>query len=81
MTTSRTKVFRNILRDGKATLMPGAYDALSARLIERAGFSGVYIGSYATGASGFGVPDVGLLTMSELADYARKLGPAVLRKK
>jgi len=56
-----------------ATLVPGAYDALSATLIERAGFRAAYIGSFAAAASGFGLPDVGLLTLTELTDAARRL--------
>jgi 2-methylisocitrate lyase-like PEP mutase family enzyme len=56
---------------------PGAYDAVSARLIERAGFDAVYIGSYATAASRLGVPDAGLVSMREMVDHAAAIVGAV----
>ena len=57
--------------------VPGAADALSAKLIERHGFEAVYIGSYATAASRYGLPDTGLLTLDELVGQARTLVNAV----
>jgi methylisocitrate lyase len=50
---------------------------MSAMLVERAGFQAVYIGSYATAAAGFGMPDVGLVTMEEMAAYAKAITDAV----
>ena len=47
---------REIVASGRTTAVPGATDALSARLIEAHGFEAVYIGSYATAASRF-APD------------------------
>jgi 2-methylisocitrate lyase-like PEP mutase family enzyme len=52
-------------------LAPGAYDTLSARLVEAAGFSAVYMTGFGTAASVLGRPDVGLLTMSEMVEHAR----------
>jgi 2-methylisocitrate lyase-like PEP mutase family enzyme len=49
---------------------PGAYDALSARLIAQAGFPAVYMTGFGTAASVLGQPDVGLLTMSEMVSRA-----------
>ncbi|MGD9886249.1 MAG: isocitrate lyase/phosphoenolpyruvate mutase family protein, partial [Reyranella sp.] len=46
---------------------PGAYDCISARAIERAGFAAVYMTGGGT-ASYLGYPDYGLVTMSEMAD-------------
>ncbi len=57
--------------------MPGATDALSAKLVERHGFEAVYIGSYATAASRYGLPDTGLLTLDDLVAQARTLVNAV----
>jgi carboxyvinyl-carboxyphosphonate phosphorylmutase len=63
---------------GPAPLMaPGAYDALSARLIEQAGFDVVYMTGFGTTASLIGRPDVGLLTGSEMVDNARRICAAV----
>jgi len=58
-------------------LAPGAYDALSARLIEEAGFPVVYMTGFGTSASLLGRPDVGLLTMTEMVDNARRIVQAV----
>jgi 2-methylisocitrate lyase-like PEP mutase family enzyme len=58
-------------------IAPGAADALSARLIEAHGYECVYIGSYATAASRFAVPDTGLLSLEELAAQAKTIAAAV----
>src|SRR5919202_1473455 len=58
-------------------LAPGAYDALSARLVEQAGFEAVYITGFGTAASLLGRPDIGLLTFSEMVDNARRIAQAV----
>jgi 2-methylisocitrate lyase-like PEP mutase family enzyme len=58
-------------------LAPGAYDALTARLIEATGFEAVYMTGYGTAASRIGRPDVGLLTMSEMVENARHIVEAV----
>lgn len=56
---------------------PGAYDALSARLVEQAGFDAVYMTGFGTSASLLGRPDIGLATGSEMADNARRIAAAV----
>ena len=71
------KTLRALLAAGKTLVVPGACDAMSAMLVERAGFPAVYIGSYATAAAGFGLPDVGLVTMDEMAAYAKRIADAV----
>jgi carboxyvinyl-carboxyphosphonate phosphorylmutase len=58
-------------------LAPGAYDALTARLIEQAGFPAVYMTGFGTSASLLGRPDLGLLTMSQMVDNARRIAQAV----
>jgi carboxyvinyl-carboxyphosphonate phosphorylmutase len=66
-----------LLRAGETILAPGAYDALTARLIEQAGFPAVYMTGFGTSASLLGRPDVGLLTMSQMVDNARRMAQAV----
>jgi len=66
-----------LLRGGEPILAPGAYDALSARMIEQAGFPAVYMTGFGTSASLLGRPDVGLLTMSQMVDNARRIAQAV----
>lgn len=58
--------FRTALRSGKLLRMPGAFNPLSARLIEEKGFEGVYV-SGAVIAADLGLPDIGLTTLSEVA--------------
>lgn len=66
-----------LIRGREPILAPGAYDALSARLIEQAGFPAVYMTGFGTSASLLGRPDVGLLTMSQMVDNARRIVQAV----
>ena len=68
---------RGLFAEGKPIVAPGATDALSAKLIEAHGFDCVYIGSYATAASRFGIPDTGLLSLEALVEQARTIVQAV----
>src|SRR3954451_24686334 len=68
---------RELLAGPGPVVAPGAYDALSARLVEQAGFDAVYMTGFGTTASLIGRPDVGLLTGSEMVDNARRIAAAV----
>ena len=68
---------RELLAGPEPVLAPGAYDALSARLVERAGFPAVYMTGFGASASLLGRPDVGLLSFDEMAGHARRLAQAV----
>ena len=72
----RTRL-RGLLAAPGPVVAPGAYDALSARLIEQAGFDVVYMTGFGTTASLIGRPDVGLLTGTEMIDNARRIVAAV----
>src|SRR6266704_2877115 len=72
-----TTRLRELLADPGLIVAPGAYDALSARLIAQAGFSIVYMTGFGTAASVLGQPDVGLLTMSEMVSCAAALAAVV----
>ena len=52
---------------------PGCYDALSANLIERAGFSAAYLSGASIAYTRFGRPDIGLVGMSEVADVVSQI--------
>jgi len=67
---------RDLLAGDELVVAPGAYDALTARLVEQAGFPAVYMTGAGT-AAGLGYPDYGLLTMSEMADNVGRLAAAV----
>ena len=71
------KNLHRLLAHGGTLIAPGATDALSARLIEAHGYECVYIGSYATAASRFAIPDTGRLSLDELAAQARTIARAV----
>jgi carboxyvinyl-carboxyphosphonate phosphorylmutase len=69
---------RELLASAPGPLVaPGAYDALSARLVEQAGFDVVYMTGFGTTASLIGRPDVGLLSATEMVDNARRIVAAV----
>jgi len=72
-----TAKLRGLLSAGRTLAVPGASDALSARLIEAHGYECVYIGSYATAASRFGITDTGLLSQEALVEQARSIAQAV----
>jgi len=72
-----TTRLRELLAGPDLVVAPGAYDALSARLIAQAGFPAVYMTGFGTAASVLGQPDVGLLTMSEMVSRAAALAAVV----
>lgn len=73
----RRRRLRELLAAGDPVLAPGAYDALSARLVEAAGFPAVYMTGFGTTAALLGRPDVGLLGGAEMIDNARRIAAAV----
>ncbi len=62
---------------GKTLQIPGAFSALVGRLVERAGFKAVYLSGGAFSAGTLGVPDVGLFTLTELAEQTARLARRV----
>ncbi|HZB82156.1 MAG TPA: isocitrate lyase/PEP mutase family protein [Rubrobacteraceae bacterium] len=68
---------QEMLAGPEPVLAPGAYDGLTARLIEKAGFEAVYMTGFGTAASVLGRPDIGLLSFSEMVDNARRIAQAV----
>jgi 2,3-dimethylmalate lyase len=68
---------RELLAGPGPVVAPGSYDALSARLVEQAGFDVVYMSGFGTSASLIGRPDVGLLSGAEMIDNARRIAGAV----
>jgi 2-methylisocitrate lyase-like PEP mutase family enzyme len=59
---------RRLLAGGELIVAPGIYDGLSAHLVRRMGFLAGYLTGAGVAASGFGLPDIGLVGMSEMAD-------------
>jgi 2-methylisocitrate lyase-like PEP mutase family enzyme len=68
---------RALVNRKNGLVVPGAYDGISARLVERTGFPAVYMSGYGTSASRLGLPDLGYAGLAEMADHARNLATAV----
>jgi len=66
-----------LLAQPKLHVMPCCYDALSAKLIEQAGFELTFMSGFAASASRIGQPDLGLMSYAEVLDQARNITEAV----
>lgn len=71
------KLLRKILAKERAVLVPGVYDAFSAKIFKQAGFHILYMTGSGLTASVTGMPDVGILTMTEMVNQARNIVNAV----
>ncbi len=68
---------RELIREGRLVVAPGAHEGLTAKLIERAGFPAVYMTGSGVANTLLGVPDVGLITLTEMTWVARCIATAV----
>src|SRR4051812_38474845 len=75
-TGSTSGRLRELIRDG-CVAMPGVFNAATARMVERAGFDAVYISGAGLCNATAGVPDVGLLTLTEVTQLAGYIARAV----
>jgi methylisocitrate lyase len=73
----KTTRLKQLIHSAEIVQIPGVPDALCARIAEREGFQAVFVGGYASTATLLGKPDVGLLTMTEMAEWARRVTGAV----
>lgn len=64
---------RAVLNQPGIVMMPGVFDGISARVAEQAGFQALYLTGAGASASGIGEPDIGLATMNDFADNARRI--------
>lgn len=71
-----TTVLRRLLARPKLLLAPGVADAMNARIVVKEGFEALYMTGGGTAATRLGLPDVGLLTMSEMVDNAQRIADA-----
>ena len=67
---------RALLAEGELIVAPGVFDGISAHLVRRMGFRAAYLTGAGTAASGFGLPDIGLVTGSEMAERAAMMAEA-----
>src|SRR3989441_11586454 len=72
----KTTLLRGAMKQG-CVMMPGAFNAATARLVERAGFPAVYVSGAGLANATAGVPDIGLLTLTEVAQLAGYIADAV----
>jgi 2-methylisocitrate lyase-like PEP mutase family enzyme len=77
MTDEPGRDVRDILTPGAAVLLPGAANALTARVIEDAGFSALYVTGAGIANTYLGMPDIGLTTATEVADHVWRIRDAV----
>ena len=68
---------RQLLAGGQILVVPVCYDALTARLVERAGFEATFMGGFGVSASRLGLPDTGLISYAEMVDQGRNICGAV----
>ena len=73
----QTTRLRELLKSGKTLVVPGCYNAMSAKILEKVGFPAVYMTGYGTSLSLLGMPDAGLATMTEMHANARYIANAV----
>ena len=70
---SNTPTWRQLLSVTEPLVLPGAYDALSARLIEQAGFHAYVIGGFPLIGARYGLPDIGLVGLGEMSAGVRDI--------
>ena len=65
-----------ILASPDISIVPGVYDALSARVAKRAGARAIYLTGFGVAGAAFGVPDIGLVSATEMSDRVAAIAPA-----
>jgi len=74
---NRRQRLRQLVNRKQGLIVPGAYDGVSAKLVERAGFPVAYMTGYGVSASRLGLPDMGFAGLGDMADQARNMAGAV----
>jgi 2-methylisocitrate lyase-like PEP mutase family enzyme len=73
----KTALLRKLIEDEEILMIPVAHDALCARIAEQSGFKAIFTAGYANSAALLGMPDVSLLTLTEMLDAASRIADAV----
>ncbi|MDD2954724.1 MAG: isocitrate lyase/PEP mutase family protein [Oscillospiraceae bacterium] len=73
----KTTLLKKYIRDPELLLMPGVYDALSAKIAERCGAKAIQASGYGLAASYLGLPDVAILTKTQMVELTRNICSAV----
>ena len=72
-----TKKLRKLISGSRAIMAPGVADAMNARIVATEGFDALYMTGSGTASVRLGMPDVGLLTMTEMVDNAQRIADSV----
>jgi 2,3-dimethylmalate lyase len=70
---SKAEMIRRFLKEKGQLIMPGVYDALSAKIASKTGFEVIFITGYSLAATMLGEPDFGILTQTEMLSAARRI--------
>ena len=73
----RSTKLRELMKSGKTIVIPGCYNAVSGKILDKVGFPAIYMTGYGTSLSLTGMPDCGLATMTEMHLNARYISNAV----
>ena len=74
---NRTTRLKELIRAREILVMPGVYDALSAKIAEKCGVKAVQVTGYGLAGSNLGLPDVGIMTKTQMVDLTRNICRAV----
>ena len=72
-----TTLLRGLIERKEILVAPGAYDAMSAKLIEAVGFDAAYMSGFGVAAGSLGFPDIGLLSVTEMVENAQRMARAI----
>ena len=73
----KTALLRKLIEDEEILMIPVAHDALCARIAEQSGFQAIFTAGYANSAALLGMPDISLLTLTEMVEVASRVADAV----
>ncbi len=73
----KTAKLRQLLKGNDLAIAPGVYDCITARLAEKVGFPAIQLLGNVTGASILGLPDLGFITLPEMANHAKNVAASV----
>ena len=73
----KTALLRKLIEDEEILMVPVAHDALCARIAQQSGFKAIFNAGYANSAALLGMPDISLLTLTEMVEVASRVADAV----
>src|ERR1700748_309241 len=74
---SPSQVFRSLIAQNSPFIVGDCYSAVTARVVQHIGFEAAYMGGHATGINHYAIPDLGVLTPTEMIDQAGRVAEAI----